>query len=249
MLSTVMMLAMALLSANSSSSDERPASRNSDARIGSGSDDALRRLAIEPLEVGRTYEALAVKDKSERMGAYAELAGPMRAAVWNHQLLVALAEHPEFTEEQRAVLYDAIELFTPEFFEITFDSPDWSSRVDQPLRKLESRAKATLGIVLTAQLFAQLGPDNPRVTVQQMSAKSSPPTQAKKGFQNSGKLRSAPNDLPNCSCSTTSDFCAATWGPDWYCLGGGCVWGTNWGCGSAFAYPCNGLCDLRKFQD
>jgi len=86
----------------------------------------------------------------------------MKASMWSHQLLTALAEHPEFTEEQRAVLYDALDLFTPAFFETTYPNPDWSTGLDQPIRKIEQRARIALGPALAMRLLAQLGPDEPR---------------------------------------------------------------------------------------
>lgn len=171
----------------------------------------------------------------------------MKSAVWTHQFLVALAEHPEFTAEQRAVLHDAIRVVTPELFDVPFASPDWTTRVDEPLHDLERRARAAFGDATARLLFAQLGPDDPPRAMQAIPGGAS----GSNGDQPNAapsRRRVLPEDLPNCSCSTVNDWCAAEFGPQWYCLGGGCVWGVNWGCGAAFAYPCNGLCDLKKFQ-
>lgn len=211
-----------------------------DHQASSRGDAAARRLASEPLEVARTYETLLSTDKKDRMQAYGNLSDSMKSAIWTHRLLVALAEHPEFTEEQRTILYDAVDLFTPEFFAITFPAPDWSKRVDQPLRKLSARARAAFGYTVAGQLFAQLEPSHPTVAAPATGATT--PSQPSV-TQGSRKIHGATKDLPNCSCSTTDDYCAFEWGSGWYCLGGGCVWGTNWGCGSALKYPCNGLCD------
>jgi len=200
-------------------------------------EEARRRLAAEPSDVRLTYEKLLLQDRRDRVRTYGNLPSSLKSAIWIHKSLLALAQHEEFTEEQRAVIYDAITLFTPELFDITFPSPDWVNRVDLPLRKLAQRAKIVLGFKLAAQLFAQLEPEMPTVSVESVHATAHP------------QLGHVPEDLPYCSCSTSSDYCAETHGNDWYCLGGGCVWGTNWGCGSVFAYPCDGLCDLKQFQN
>ena len=82
-------------------------------------DDAVRRLASEAPEVARTYAMLVSKDRMDQTLAYADLSASMKAAMWSHQLLTAIVEHPEFTDEQRAIIGDALDLFTPEMFEIT----------------------------------------------------------------------------------------------------------------------------------
>jgi hypothetical protein len=65
-------------------------------------DNAMRQLASEPLEIVGMYEVLASpqKDKADRMRAYGELPSSMNADAWRHQLLTALAEHPEFRAVQ-----------------------------------------------------------------------------------------------------------------------------------------------------
>jgi hypothetical protein len=202
-------------------------------------------------EVAETYNRLhSPQGRGERLRAYAQLTSSMKSAIWIHQFRIALAEHPEFSPEQRTVLDDAIALFTPEFFEITFESPNWTDRVDRPLQKLTQRANDAFGVVLAGQLFAQLGPDNPNVGTKDVdrTEPSQPSNKPHASFQRLKSLRPAPEDLPNCYCSTTSDYCSFQFGPWWSCFGGGCVWGVNWGCGSALRYPCNGLCNIDSSQ-
>jgi len=110
-----------------------PAAGEASRQTVSQAEAAAAQLAAEAPEVARTYEELVVLDKRDRMKAYADLPSSMKCAIWTHQFLVALSQHPEFTEEQRGVLYDAIELLKPEWFDIHYPSPAWSTRVDQPL--------------------------------------------------------------------------------------------------------------------
>lgn len=121
-------------------------------------DDAVRRLASEAPEAVRTYEMLLSKDDADRGLVYVELQAAMKVAVWSHQLLTALVEHPEFTEEQRAIIGDALDLFTPEMFEITQEHPAWRTRVHEPLSEISRRAKAAFPRELAFLLFAHLGP-------------------------------------------------------------------------------------------
>lgn len=253
MLSLVVMLSVGMLPPAPGGPAPQPVAESAVVRTtgATGDDDAARQLASEPLEVAQTYEALLSKSKRDRMSAYGDLPSSMKSAIWIHRCLTALAQHPEFTQAQRAMLRDALALFTPELFEISPSSPDWSNRVDQPLRNLANRAKAAFGFGLAGKLFAQLEPDNPPAAAPP-AREAYPELQQvnPQGLSQSPKtLRPVPDALPRCSCSTASDYCALEWGSDWYCLAGGCVWGTNRGCGTVLAYPCNGLCDLQQFQD
>ena len=208
---------------------------------------------VDPLdsfspEVTQTYDKLHLpQTRAERLSAYAQLSSAMKSAVWIHQFRVALAQHPEFTAEQRDVLGEAIALFTPELFEIDPSSPDWGRRVDAPLQALTYRVKVVFGIALAAQLFTQLGPTLPHPTAIPApdGNVSSPPTAPAGESRHATTLHPAPNvELPNCFCSTVNDYCALEFGPGWYCLGGGCWWGVNWGCGTGLLYKCDGLCRL-----
>lgn len=236
MLSLMVMLSLGTAPLMESGRDQlsAPASAVVSRQAGAPGDDAVRRLVAEPAEVGQTYDALVSIHKQERKRIYGTLPASMKSALWNHQFLIALVQHPELTAEQRAVLYDAVELFTPELFEIPFASPGWSRRVDQPVRELTRRAKAAFGVALGGQLFARLGPMTQVVAPQTADASLSAKT-----------LHPAPNDIPPCECSTVSDYCSWEYGSDFACVGGGCYWGLNWGCGTAELYPCNGLCHLQ----
>lgn len=222
MLNLVVMFAVAVLPPNHSGAGLQPApviaevSREAVSR----GDDAARRLAAEPLEVAPTYETLVSQKKRDRLQAFGALPSSMKSAIWTHQFLIALAQHPEFTEEQRAVLYDAIALFTPRLFEISNPSPEWSSGVDQPLQKLTLRAKAAFG-PLASKLFAQLGPLTPAAGQVGATDPSVPPGESPKTLRSQTLHPSPKDDLPLCECSTTSDYCAFEHGSDWSCVGGG----------------------------
>ncbi len=208
--------------------------------------------AIEPLDafspaVTRAYEYLhEPQTRAERLRSYGILSSAMRSAIWIHQFRVALDEHPEFTDEQRAVLEDAIALFTPELFEISASSQEWGRRVDAPLQAISQRARTAFGFALAAQLFTQLGPTvphpNPRALPGLDGTTLWQPRSLDANAQPRQLFEPSTEDIPQCECSSTSDYCAWEYGSDWRCVGGGCYWGINWGCGTGLQYPCNGLC-------
>jgi len=112
-------------------------------------DDAARRLASEPPEVAQIYAMLVSKERVNQKIAYADLPAAMKAAMWNHQLLTALVEHPEFTDEQRAIIGDTLDLFTPALFEFREGHPEFRTRVHEPLREIERRATAAFPALQT----------------------------------------------------------------------------------------------------
>lgn len=205
---------------------------------------AYAQATIEPLDafspaVTAAYERLhAPQTRVERLRSYATLSSAMRSAIWTHQFRVALDEHPEFTAEQRAVLEDAIALFTPELFEISASSPEWGYRVDAPLQAISQRARVAFGFTLAAQLFTQLGPTVPELDGTNLWQPRSLDADAKPRQ----RFEPSTQDLPHCECSTVNDYCAWEYGSDWRCVGGGCIWGVNWGCGTGLQYRCDGLC-------
>lgn len=206
------------------------------------------RARIEPLdafspEVTRAYEYLhEPQTRAERLRSYGILSSAMKSAIWIRQFRLALDEHPEFTDEQRAVLEEAMALFTPELFEISSSSPEWGRRVDAPLQAIAQRARAAFGLTLAAQLFTQLGPTVPHPNPRADGTTLWQPKPLDANAQLRQPFKPSTQDLPHCECSSASDYCAYEFGSDFRCVGGGCIWGVNWGCGTGLQYPCNGLC-------
>jgi hypothetical protein len=171
--------------------------------------------------------------KAERMAMYGPLSSSMKSALWIHHVETALAEHPDYTPAQRLVLQEAVALFTPELFDIQPSDPEWTDRVDRPLQELTRRAKEAFGVLGAGQLFAHLGP---------VIRRPAPVSGTMAAHSSSARPIPMTADLPQCECSTTSDYCAWEWGSDFSCVGGGCYWGMNWGCGTLERYRCDGMC-------
>ncbi len=112
--------------------------------------------------VDRTYEELLAKPLPERNQLFMQLPSSMKSRVWSHHLLIALAQHPEFTDAQRAVINYGLSVMTPQLFDVDPSSAQWKSLVDEPLRELTKQAKAAFPLNVARELFLQLGPEPPR---------------------------------------------------------------------------------------
>lgn len=184
------------------------------------------------------YEMLRSRPVRERVRLYHTMPNAMRAAVWSRHLLTALAEHPEYTAEQRAVIQDALALLTADFFAIDSTSPHFAERVDAPLRRLKERATEAFGPRTARELFQQMGPTVPASSAP--AENPNPPI-----VTPSWGWRPIANTA-TCECSIQSDWCS-----DWsglgmvYCAQSGGCWFSTKGCGTFLQYACNGMCQKR----
>lgn len=180
-------------------------------------------------DVSYLYEMLLREPISSRSRQLSALPGATQAAIWARHLTRALAQHPEFSAAQRAVIQEALTVLTPQMFLIDSEDPRWAMQVDMPLRILTQHARALFPLSLAREIFAQLGPDD---AVQSMeSCTFDQPSQS---VRRPVKRLDA---LPDCSCSSVSDYC----GLMFHCVNGGCTW-THHGCGTFFVYGCTGQC-------
>lgn len=196
-------------------------------------DEVARELTAQPIEVWQTYSSISKMSAPDRRSAFRSLSSSMQAAVWKHHALKVIVGHPEFTPDQKLVITDFLSLLTPEFFEITSSSPLWSDRVDAPLQEIHARAISVFGAKLAHAIIADLGAET------ESAARSTELTPSA-----DSKRRLPPiSNIPNCECSTASDWCASPplGSPGYQCSQGGCYFSPK-GCGDAFDYSCTGLC-------
>lgn len=113
--------------------------------------EAIRRLAVEPPDVAREYEHLASEPFESRKHLVAALPSSMRSAVWVHHLLSAVITHPEFTAEERSVIYDGIRLLSPELYE----NP--SPAALKAVHDLALRAQRLFSPDVALSLFVEIG--------------------------------------------------------------------------------------------
>jgi hypothetical protein len=205
-------------------------------------------VVLDPREdapgVARVYDTLLQKRLEDRQNTFTQLSSPQKSAVWAHHLLTALAEHPEFTAEQRAVVQYALSILTPTFAETDPADLQWDQAVGEPLRELERRASTVFTRQQMRSLFAQLGPE----PVDASDAGTAPTENPDPSPSTARIARIAPLDVitvPQCHCSTSADFCDSSGVGFYYCRAGAC-WPTTSGCGWFWRSSCNGLCAVRQ---
>lgn len=102
------------------------------------------RLRGAEVDVAATYDHLRSFNGREVKAEFAKLPAQMQADVWTMHLVQVIADHPELTPDQRGVLFEALGLIASGAFEADRTSPEWTTRVREPLAHIEARAKALL---------------------------------------------------------------------------------------------------------
>ncbi len=153
-----------------------------------------------------------------------------KSDLWRTHLALFLVKSPELSESQKKVILTAMSLATPEFFEMRSSALAWKPKVQDPLRSLEEQVVSAFTLTDGAKIFATLQDDTKSadcgvtyerpILLRYMNYKT---------FSDSGIERGP------CECSTESDWCPI-YG---YCNGTNCT-PTQSGCGTLWAYPCNG---------
>ncbi len=142
-------------------------------------------------------------------------------------------QREDLTEAQRDVLFEAVQLATPETFAAAKNRRE-RSRALRQVEEFDKRARAAFG-EKAGELFGRLGPaDLEFLVVDRREAQST--KQGVRGV-NSALLTTAP---PLCSCSTDSDWCNNAS----HCVSGGCTLVRD-ECGTWWIYDCNGLCHVN----
>jgi len=191
-------------------------------------------------DIDTVYGRLLSESPEKAVRTLSRMSPSIQSAVWMRHFREALVAHPEFTAEERAVMYEAVGLLTPQFFALTPDSPAWSEVVEQPLRAL--RAKAVMVFMdrhLARELFTAIGP----LTVARPETNST--TQAEPDTEAIPRRPPETESVyPDCHCSTESDYCewrmVGSLG-NYKCQNTWCNF-ANTGCGTLGRFACDGIC-------
>jgi hypothetical protein len=206
--------------------------------------EARDRLAAESSDVAREYERLASEPLESRGHLFAALPSSMKSAVWAHHLLRAVTTHPEFTAEQRSVIYDAIRLLSPALYETG------PATVRKDLDDLTLRAQRLFSRDVVLRLFLEIGSDIPSPTAPEPRVEpNGAGANRTEGDQRALPNRDAKLRPParatawDCECSlwTTIDWCALRNGANWDCHSSGCNL-LSFGCGFLRLDYCDGTC-------
>ena len=138
--------------------------------------------ATQDGEALRKYTQLSELSKADRKVSFSSMSAEDKSSVWRVHFGLNLARHPEWTDQQRSIVLEAITMTTPQLYKIPRDS-NWTRLVDEPVRLLTQKALLVFTKQQGAALFSELGSDE----------------QPK-----SNHVRRASG---SCSCSTECDWC------------------------------------------
>jgi hypothetical protein len=134
-------------------------------------------------EALRKYSQLSELSKSDRKASFNLMGADQKASLWRVHFGLSLARHPEWTDQQRSVVLEAIAMVTPELYKIPKDSK-WTRLVDEPARLLTQKALLVFSKQEGAALLSELG------------------------FPEQAKSNHARRPNGSCACSLESDWCS-----------------------------------------
>lgn len=212
--------------------------------------EAIHRLAVEPPDVGREYEHLASEPLESRRHLFAAFPSSMKSAVWVHHLLRAVTTHPEFTAEQRSVIYDGIRLLSPEQYDTH------SAAMREAIDNLTVRAQLLFPRDVALAVFVDIGSAIPFAAAPEAGVdlnreganrtEGDQPALPKRDAKSRPPVRALGMD---CECSVwTVNWCAIRRGTGWSCHLTGCNF-SDFGCGALGLTGCDGTCAYDPQDD
>jgi hypothetical protein len=163
-------------------------------------------------EALRKYSQISELSKGDRKASFSLMSAEDKSSLWRVHLGLNLARHPEWTEQQRSIVLEAITMVTPELYKVSKDS-NWTRLVDEPVRLLTQKALLVFTKQEGAALLSELG-----LNEQPKSNHAGRPATAR------------------CGCSQESDWCAP-----YQCLSSECTV-IIFSCGTFGIYACDGVC-------
>jgi hypothetical protein len=104
----------------------------------------------------RKYSQLSELSKADRKVSFNVMSAEDQSSLWRVHFALNLARHPEWTQQQRSVVFEAIAIATPELYRVPKDST-WARLVDEPIRLLTQKALLAFSKQEGAALFSDLG--------------------------------------------------------------------------------------------
>jgi len=139
---------------------------------------------IQDGEALRKYTELSQLSKLDRKASFSAMSAEDKSSLWRVHFALNLARHPEWTEQQRSIVLEALTTATPQLYKVPKDS-NWTRLVDEPVRLFTQKALLVFTKQEGAALFSELG-----FNEQPKSNHAKRPTST------------------SCGCSQESDWCA-----------------------------------------
>jgi hypothetical protein len=133
-------------------------------------------------EAVRKYSQLSELSREDRKVSFSLMSAEDKSSLWRVHFGLNLARHPEWTEQQRSIVLEAITMVSPELYKTPRDI-NWTRLVDEPVRLLTQKALLVFSKQEGAAVFSELG-----ITEQP-------------------KLNHAQRAPRGCECSQESDWC------------------------------------------
>ncbi|HKV33277.1 MAG TPA: hypothetical protein VJP89_03125 [Pyrinomonadaceae bacterium] len=86
----------------------------------------------------RKYIELSALSKEDKKASFSLMSAEDKSSLWRVHLGLNLARHPEWTEQQRSIIFEAITMATPQLYKTPNDN-DWTRLVDEPIRLLTQK--------------------------------------------------------------------------------------------------------------
>jgi len=134
-------------------------------------------------EAVRRYTQLSELSKGDRKASFNLMGAEEKASLWRVHFGLNLARHPEWTDQQRSIVLEAIAMAKPELYKIPKDS-NWTRLVDEPARLLTQKALLVFSKQEGAALFSELG------------------------FADQTNSNHAKRPTGSCACSLECDWCS-----------------------------------------
>lgn len=112
---------------------------------------------VQDGEAVRKYSELSELSKGDRKVSFGLMSAEDKSRLWRIHFGLNLARHPEWTEEQRAIVMEAIAMLTPHLYKIAKDDSNWTRLVDEPVRLITQKALLVFTKEEGAALFSELG--------------------------------------------------------------------------------------------
>ena len=135
-------------------------------------------------EALRKYSQFSELSKDDRRATFSLMSAEDKSNLWRVHFGLNLARHPEWTEQQRSIVLEAITMASPQLYKIPKDS-NWIRLVDEPIRLLTQKALLVFTKQEGAAVFSELG------------------------FSEQANLNHAQRTPRGCECSQDSDWCGA----------------------------------------
>lgn len=132
----------------------------------------------------RKYSQLSELSKEDRKASFSLMSAEDKSSLWRVQFGLNLARHPEWTEQQRSIVLEAIATVTPQLYQTPRDN-NWTRLVDEPVRLLTQKALLVFSKREGAAVFSELG------------------------LSDQPKLNHAQKKPSACECAQESDWCSS----------------------------------------